>query len=137
MKFQNMTNKSIITQAIVIAEDYLTIDSYIMTLVANKNDWKYGTNMTGKEVAAKLCMDLKKPVLVYTYKPWYRWSKAIGYFDGEAIHINLYRMSDDPYEIAKNLCHEFCHYCGYSHGSNYGSKDRDQFSVPYFVSSNL
>lgn len=137
MKFKNMTARTIITDAIAIAEAHLTPDSYIMTLVANKNDWKYGVKETGKEIVKKLCEDPKEPVKVFTYKPWWRFSKAIGFFDGKSIHINLYRMSDDPHEIAKNLAHEFCHFKNYNHGSNYPSKDKDQFSLPYFVSSNL
>jgi hypothetical protein len=137
MKFINKTDKELITKAIAIAEAHLTPDSYIMISVANKNDWKYGVKETGKEIVKKLCENPVTPVSVFTYKPWYRWSKAIGYFDGKSIYINSYRMSSDPHDIAKNLAHEYCHFKGYNHASNYPSKDKDQFSIPYFVSSNL
>ena len=137
MKFQNMTNKSIISQAIAIAESHLTPDSYIMTLVANKNDWKYGTNMTGKDVAVRLCAELKSPINIYTYKPWYVFSAAIAYYDGKAIHFNIRKLSSDPHELAATLIHEWSHHVGFKHGNNYKTEDKCKFSVPYFLSENV
>lgn len=136
--FQNMTNFKEITNAISIAENLLISDSKLYESIFAKNDWKYDKIKSGAEVAYNLVEIQRKPIHVLTYKPWNPWTKAIGYFDGKAIHINTRKL---PFmttvEIAANLVHEYAHYCGYSHGSNFKTGFKCKYSVPYFLSENI
>jgi hypothetical protein len=74
----------------------------------------------------------REPINVYCYKPFYPFSKAIGYYDGEAIWINLRKMEVMGLnDLVGLFLHEYAHYCGYKHGNNYKSKDK-LFKVPTY-----
>jgi hypothetical protein len=136
MKFVNNTIHKEIDQAIKLAESLLNIESPMIDSVRDKDDWKY--NSGGSIAIASNLLKEHSPIQVYTYKPKLPWSKAIGYFDGKAIHINSRKL---PFmttvEIASNLIHEYAHCCGYSHGSNFKTDFKCKYSVPYFLSSNV
>ena len=137
MKFLNNTDSISIDAAIKDAETLLQPSSNIFKDILNKNDWKYNSG-NGSEIVTKLLIP-KTPIDVYYYKPIYPWSAALGYFDGEAIHIN-YRKLLNHTALVGLLLHEYAHYCGFNHGigpsRNYKSKDKILHSVPYWLSEN-
>jgi hypothetical protein len=135
-RFENRTNQSKINAAIEIAEKLLNIDSKMLGEIAFKNDFKYNSGV-GFVVANALIKE--RPLIpVFTYKSFNPWSAAIGYFDGKAIYVNIRKLpSMDAIDVAKNLCHEYSHYCGFGHGNNYKTKEKTLYSVPYFISENL
>ena len=136
MRFDNRTLDPRITEACLVAERLLTSMSKMMIELEEKNDWKYNSG-TGKEVYKKL-NDYKEPIKVFTYKPFNPWTAAVGYFDGESIHINIRKLPDMTVsDIIANLCHEYSHYCGFTHGNNYKTQDKCLYSVPYYISENI
>lgn len=140
-RFKNNTIHKEIDQAIALTESLLQPESILDEAVTLKKDWRYGASQYGippVPVAWNLILNKRPPIDVYTYKPKIPWSKAIGYFDGKAIYINVRKL---PFmttvDIAANLIHEYAHYCGYKHGSNYKTKEKCLYSVPYFLSENV
>lgn len=135
-RFSNQTLDNRITTAINVAEGLLSFKSPMMEEIKLKNDFKYNSG-TGEKVFLELYKD-HSIVNVYTYKPFYRWSKVIGYSDGKSVFINIRKLPNlSLNDIIGNLIHEYSHHCGFSHGSNTPSEEKNKFSVPYFLSSNL
>ena len=125
-----------IKNAALDAERLLHYESNMMKEIRLKNDWKYNSG-SGEEIYDKFA-STTKIVPVFTYRPKWIFSKAIGYFDGESIHINTRKLHDLSHaDIVGLLCHEYSHAVGYSHGNNYPSENKNKFSVPYFISSNI
>jgi predicted SprT family Zn-dependent metalloprotease len=99
-----------------------------------KTDWKYGT----KGDVLKTLLQEREPIHLFTYRPWNPFTKAIGYFDGKDIHINinkLPRLSNS--DLVGLLLHEYAHYCGFTHGNNYKTEEKCLYSVPYYLSENV
>ena len=135
-KFINNTINQNIKEAICLATDLLTHESKMIDDVMNKNDFKYNSG-TGEEVAQKLLRPLP-PIKVNTYRPWNPWTKAIGYYDGTGIYINVRALEwMTVTDITANLIHEYSHYAGFGHGNNYKTNDKVLFSVPYYLSENI
>ncbi len=134
MKFVNKTNKIIIESAILDAELLLKPDSQLMKDIFAKKDWKYNSGSSG-DIFLNLLRP-RDPIDVYYYKPIYPWSSVLGYFDGEAIHLNYKKILNHK-AIVGLLLHEYAHYCGYGHGNNYKSKEKCLYSVPYWLSENI
>jgi hypothetical protein len=133
-----MTLSKEIDAAIVLAETLLTSGSSLMNAIKAKQDFKYNSN-SGEFVHWELVKP-GEPLKVFTYSPKWRWSSAIGYFDGRATHLNLRKLPVmSVQDIASNLCHEYCHGRGFNHGTgataNYKTEEKVKFSVPYFVSA--
>lgn len=137
MKFINKTGNELIETAIKFAEECLVPNSKIMKLVSIKNDWKYGTKLSGYDLVYALCIEYHEPIEVKFYKSFNPWSAAIAYYDGSAIYFNTRKLSKIPVDITKTLCHEWAHHCGFSHGNNYKTEDKCKYSVPYFLSENI
>lgn len=138
MRFKNNTIFKEIDTAIAMAESLLQFESILDEHVSLKHDWKYDRITSGKSVSNNLIGTLRNPIHVFTYKPFNPWTKAIGYFDGKAIHVNIRKLPGmTAKEIASNLIHEYAHYCGYTHGNNFKTKEKCLYSVPYFLSSNV
>lgn len=138
MKFQNMTTSREIAEAIKLADILLLPYTGLFESVKAKDDWKFDSVRIGMDVAWSLCVSKRPSIPVFTYKPFNPFTKAIGYFDGKSIHINSRKL---PFmttvEIAANLIHEYAHYCGYTHGSNWKTEEKCLYSVPYFLSENI
>jgi len=136
MRFDNRTVNKEIDSAISSALYLLRPTSKMIMEIENKNDFKFNSGL-GEEVAKKL-LELREPLKIFTYRPMNPWTKAVGYFDGESIHINVRKL---PFmsivDITANLLHEYAHYCGYSHGNNYKTKEKCLYSVPYYISENI
>ena len=136
LRFENMTTQSKISAAIEIADRLLNTNSKMLEEIAFKNDFKYNSGL-GVKVANAL-YGVRPAIKVFTYKPFYRWSAAIGYFDGESIHVNIRKLPDmSVVDVAANLLHEYAHYCGFSHGNNFPSEEKNRSSVPYFISNGV
>lgn len=136
MRFRNNIIDLKVNEAVKKANDLIQAGSKLINDISEKNDFKYNSG-DGVQVALNL-IRAREPVGIYMYKPLYPFSKALGKFDGENIWINFRKMeamSSDA--LIGLLLHEYAHYCGYSHGNNYKSKDKIFYSVPYFLSENV
>lgn len=134
MRFVNKTNKITIDAAIMEVDYLLKHDSPLMADLYAKTDWKFNSGSSADILITLLRK--RDPIDIYYYKPLYPWSAALGYFDGEAIHINYKKMLSHK-DVVGLLLHEYAHYCGYKHGNNYKSKEKCLYSVPYWLSENV
>ena len=136
MRLENRTNHKIITEAIQKAHALLLPESPMMLDLRNKNDFAYNSG-TGEEVYQKIIGDTSL-AFVFTYKPKWRWSKAMGYSDKVGIHINILKLDRlDFSDLVGLLCHESMHQVGFGHGNNFKTKEKCEKSVPYYVSENI
>jgi hypothetical protein len=136
MRFKNCVIDNNIPHAIKQVEKLLEVDSLMIKELQSKNDWKFNSGTAG-EVIVKL-LEEREPIKIYTYRPWNPFTKAIGYYDGTAIHININKLdSFDFKELCGLLLHEYAHYCGFKHANNFKSKEKCLYSVPYFLSENI
>ena len=136
MRFKNNIINSKVSEAIKKAESILMAGSNMINELAEKDDFKYNSGH-GVQVALNLIL-VKEPINVYTYKSINPFSKAIGYYDGEAIWINSRKMQAmDINSLVGLFIHEYSHYCGYGHGNNYKSQEKCLYSVPYYLSENV
>lgn len=135
-RFQNNVICPNIAKAIKESEILLDPDSMMMKNIRKKDDFKYKSG-SGEEVYIKLRQQ-RDLVPVFTYRPWWAWSKALGYYDGKAIHINILKLENlDHAQLVGLLCHEYAHHCGFKHGTNLKTKNKVLYSVPYFISQNI
>jgi hypothetical protein len=136
MRFRNCIISHEINHAIKQVEKLLNVDSSMIKELQSKNDWRFNSGTSG-EVIVKLLED-REPINVYTYRPWNPFSKAVGYYDGKAIHISVKALESFNFEkLCGLLVHEYSHYCGFSHGNNYKTDEKCKYSVPYFLSENI
>ena len=132
MRFKNCVIDPNIAHSISYAESLLKPDSRMIKELQGKTDWKYNSH----NVVDELLKD-REPVSVYTYRPWNPFTKAIGYFDGKAIHINIKVLENYNFHLVTGLLlHEYAHYCGFGHGNNYKTQEKCLYSVPYYLSEN-
>lgn len=136
MKFQNNVINKNVAAAIVDAERLLRPESKMMQELRLKNDFKYNSG-TGEEVYNKIVnCDVIAPV--FTYRPFWFRSKVLGYADGKAIYLNLYKLDKLNHTEVVGLClHEYLHMAGFNHKSNFKTQDKVLYSVPYFVSEGI
>lgn len=139
MRFQNMTIHKEIDQAIKLAEKLLEVGSPMYHEIFFKNDWKFDNIKHGSDIAINLCQVQRKPLNIFSFKSRIPWSKSYGYYDGKgSVFINLRKL---PFmttvELTGMLLHEMAHYCSYTHGNNFKTKEKCQFSAPYFISENI
>ena len=133
MKFKNCVIDNKVAHAIRQAEELLRKDSTMIKELSGKKDFKFES----VDVVYKLLMD-KDPVSVFTYKSWNPFTKAIGYFDGKAIFLNVKFLEKfDFSQVCGTLLHEYAHYCGFKHGNNFKTEEKCLYSVPYFLSENV
>jgi hypothetical protein len=138
MRFENRTTHCNIAIAISRTERLLDWDeSPLQNEVYFKNDFRFNSG-TGASIAHKLCTNNLPPVCVFIYRPFNPWTKAIAYFDGKAIHFNIRKLPFLTVEqITGTLLHEYAHYCGFTHGNNFKTKEKCLYSVPYYLSENV
>lgn len=135
-RFENRTTNLELNALINKANELLHYDSVMMRAVISKKDFKYRSGLGAFVHYAFMTCDKTAPV--FFYKPKWAWSKAMGYSDGKAIHLNSRKFgSFTEADIIGLLIHEYSHIAGFSHGSNYPSEEKNKFSVPYFLSSNI
>jgi hypothetical protein len=136
IRFQNRTAHHDIRLAITIASTLISEKSKLIAEIKTKNDFSFDSG-TGLEVAANL-LTTRPLVPVFLFKSVNPFTSSLGYFDGKSIHIN--RRSIDKLSIVQLtglMLHEYGHYCGFTHGNNFKTKDKIETSVPYFLSENI
>lgn len=136
IRFQvNVIGKEVIDAARE-AEGLLDPNSAMMNDIFLKTDWKYDSGK-GVDIRDNLLKE-REAIKIFTYRPVNPWTRAIGYFDGKAIHINIRKLPGMKHsDLVGLLLHEYAHYCGYKHGNNWPSADKKLHSVPYWLSSNV
>jgi hypothetical protein len=136
MRFNNLITSPKVEEACKIADGLLHTGSGLINEISSKNDFKYDSGM-GVFIALNL-IKVREPIKINSYKPFYPFTKALGYFDGKEIYINIRKMEVlNINDLVGLLLHEYAHYCGYKHGNNFKSKDKCITSVPYFLSENI
>ena len=134
MRFRNNIIDRNVAHAIKEVEKLLTPDSTMIKELSGKKDFKYNS---GNDVHLVLLQE-REPIPVFTYRPWNPWTKAMGYFDGKAIHINITKLDTfDFKELCGLLLHEYAHYCNFMHGNNFKTQEKCLYSVPYYLSENI
>lgn len=139
-RFENRTLDKKLDEYIQDARTLLLPNSKMMLDLGLKNDFGYESGAGFIVVWA--FKDCSKVAPVYFYKPFNPWTKAIGYSDGKAIHLNSRVFSNlSRVDVIGLLLHEYCHIAGFNHGTgrtrNYKTEDKCLYSVPYFVSENV
>lgn len=135
-RFINETGRFEIDRAILKAETLLDPASPLLLALSRKSDWRFNTGSGFGVWSAFHSCD--KIIPVRTYRPWNPWTKAIGYFDGKAIYINAKKLPKMTHmDLVANLCHEYAHAAGFSHGDNYKTEEKCRYSVPYFISETI
>lgn len=135
-RFNNLTNDERISLAIVAAEKILSTGSDLYLDIMLKTDWGYNSG-SGADIVTRFYIS-DKVADVKLWSPWNRWTRAIGYFDGKAIHINTRKLPCMSHQdIVGNLCHEYSHLVGFSHGNNYKTQEKCEKSVPYWISEGI
>jgi hypothetical protein len=136
VRFKNNTLYKEIDHAIKIAESLLNPNSPMMNELREKNDFAFNSG-TGEEVYMKI-VNCKIIAPVFTYRPLWRFTAALGYSDKKGIHLNIYRIDKlDHVSLVSLLCHEASHHLfGFSHGNNYKTEFKCKHSVPYWLSEN-
>lgn len=141
MKFLNCTSKTEINHPIAVAEKLLTPESVMYNELKEKNDWKY--NSGSSENVIRLLFYIQfKPVEIFLFRPKNPWTKMIGFSNGKDIFINIYRLDNlNVTDLIGLMLHEYAHHVGFNHGlgwfANYKTQDKCQYSVPYYLSSNV
>lgn len=134
MRFKNNVIDKNVAHAIKEVESLLTPDSTMIKDLSAKNDFQYESG----GMVHLVLLEQRQPIPVFTYRPWNPWTKAIGYFDGKAIHINITKLDKfDFKELCGLLLHEYAHYCGFKHGNNFKTEHKCKYSVPYYLSENI
>jgi hypothetical protein len=135
-RFKNQTIEGKITEAISIAESLLEPTSLMIKEISQKTDFRFNSG-SGSDVVMRLVYP-KELIPIFTYRPFNIFTRAVGYFDGQAIHVNIRKLPVmSVIEVAANCLHEYSHYCGFIHGSNWYSEEKGRYSVPYFISNNI
>ncbi len=137
-RFSNQTTNQRLTVACAMADAILNPGSKLIQVISEKHDWKYGTNMSGEQVAVRLCQRPLEPIKVMIWRPWNPFTRAIAYTDGDfMIHFNIYKLEKlETLDMIGTLTHELSHLMGFKHGNNYRTKDKESFSVPYWLTVN-
>lgn len=136
IRFNNCTLNDNISHAIKQVERLLTEESSMIKELKSKNDWQFNSGSAENVVSSLL--KTRDVVDVYTYRSINPFSKAVGYYDGEAIHINLNRIKTFNFEdLCGLLLHEYSHHCNFKHDNNFKTKQKCLYSVPYFLSENV
>lgn len=108
----------------------------MIQLICEKTDWKYNTPKMPK--LREMLLAKTDTINIYTYRPKWRWSKAISYYDDNTIFYNIYKLESlSAKEIAANLCHEYSHALGFGHGNNFVTDSKINHSIPYFISESI
>jgi len=132
----NKTNNSTVVAACNNAEDMMAKkglyeNGELYYAIRNTVD-RFTYTDDSVPVVIKNMMMADKVINVYTYRPWWRRSKAIAYTKGKDIYLNKYKLNRSIASFVATICHESMHCVGYSHGSNTKTTKKLK-SVPYWV----
>jgi hypothetical protein len=138
-RFINNSTNRLISEYIQDATTLLLPNSIMLAEIKDKNDWKYGSG-NGLNVAVKL-MQAGNAVPVYVV-PKTRDTSAVAYFQNGKTYLYAdYVASASPSNVVGTLLHEYAHHQGFNHfsafgTSNYKTKAKCLYSVPYYLSEN-
>lgn len=134
MRFQNNVLSKKVAAAIIDAELLLDpVNSPMLKEFKNKNDFKYNSG-TGDEVYTRIA-ECNVVAPIFTYRPKWRFSRAIGMTQNGAIHLNIYKLESLSHnDLTGLLVHEYLHLCGMGHGNNYKTAEKVKYSVNYYAS---
>ncbi len=137
MRFEDFTGLSKVCKAINHAEILLEPQSNMMYEIKNKSDWGYGC-VHGIAVWHAL-LSVKSVVKIKLYTPINPFTGAIAMTNGDGnIYFNSRKIKDKSLEeITGTILHEYAHICGFHHGNNFKTKNKELYSVPYYLSSNV
>lgn len=89
-------------------------------------------------IVEELILNLPHYITVRTYKPWWRWSKAMAMVKNKStININKYRINRSVASLVGSIAHETIHCIGYDtkyyigHGNN--SPAGKENTYPYAI----
>lgn len=132
-----MTNIKALEHAAEAAQNLLREDSPMLYDIMKKNDWKYSSG-DGYHIATCL-RAYPFNVNILTYRPFNPFTRAIAMTNGDgAIHFNIYKVHKSKLsDMVGTILHEYSHLCNFKHGNNFKTKHKCEFSVPYWLSSNV
>jgi hypothetical protein len=125
----------------------LMIDRYFLSKIENIERFNMateadGTGVTGKELIEVFKRFEKMRINVQTYRPCWRWSKALAFYDPakgpKNIHLNSRKFNRSVPSLVGTLVHEVCHlydnfaldfYLGHGDNSPVGK----ELTVPYLL----
>lgn len=117
--------------AIGLFESVLRSEDFFTDMV--KLNWFSHSKDSGLAVYHSL-FSCEDSIRIVYYRPWYRWSKAVGYYANGVIHINDRKINKlTVNDLVELIAHETCHFLGYKHKGNYKYKYDNVHSVPYMV----
>lgn len=130
MKIINQTKDDNVRKACEIVINHFKDDAFLKR-VKEIDSFNY-TNDPGIVVAHRIqCFNGE--ITIRSYRPWFRWTKAIGYEKNGVIYINEY-IKLPVLDRVENLYHEIIHSVGYSHKGNYVNEFNLQ-TAPYLVAN--
>lgn len=138
-RFNNCAVSGKLEIAIASATLLLEEPSKLYNDVFYKNDWKYNSG-SGIDVYKSI---YKERDVINVYIVPSKNTKAVAYFQNGKIYI--YQSYLDTASIANlvgTLLHEYAHHCGFNHNSSFGTsnfktKAKCLYSVPYYLSENV
>ena len=125
--------------AIHDAQNLLNHNTRMINEIADKQDWKYNSG-TGLAVRDSL---LKERDVINVYVAPSKNTKAVAYFQNGNIYIYQNYLDTVLFaNLVGTLLHEYAHYCGFNHNSSFGTsnfktKAKCLYSVPYYLSENV
>lgn len=133
MKFNLLLNDSNIRVACALVSYHYRDTEFLQTI--GEQDKFNHTTRTPKEVALQITEFKDLEVTIKSYKPMWRWSKAIAYADYKTstIYFNAYKDMS-VVDRVETIFHESLHLIGFSHNGNYVTA-YNLLSVPYKCSS--
>lgn len=133
-------NYMLVKKAVSVANSGLLLDS-VKDQIINHSGFDMSTAdpvyLANNYATFLIGIDVK----VVVYKPYWRWSKALGYFDPSkpsTIHLNAYKLKRSLASVVGTFYHEVAHMCdnadkyhSYGHGDNNPKGKQNTF--PYAV----
>jgi hypothetical protein len=125
--------------AIHDAQNLLNHNTRMINEIVDKQDWKYNSG-TGLAIKDSL---LKERDVINVYVVPSKNTKAVAYFQNGNIYIYQNYLDTVLFaNLVGTLLHEYAHYCGFNHNSSFGTsnfktKAKCLYSVPYYLSENV
>jgi hypothetical protein len=136
LRFDNRTANTALNPLIKRANELLDIGSNMMLAVRYKDNFRYNSG-AGLDIALKF-HSCEKVAPIFFYRPKNPFTKALGYSKNGEVYLNSKKFNYfTEVDIIGLLVHEYAHVAGFSHGSNYPSTEKNNFSVPYYLSHNI
>lgn len=130
MKIINETSNENIRKACAIVLKHYKDDEFLK-MVKEIDTFNY-TSDPGIIVAHKI-QSFNGEVRISSYRPFWRWSKAIAYEKNDVVYFNEY-IDAPVLDRVETIAHEIYHAIGYSHKGNYVNQFNIS-TVPYLCAN--